>query len=150
MTSSSISLRKSYKSECRAWYAERLHLGAPASEASAYIYAWHEEGEPGECKVGYCTKDPFVYLWEGSALSHQKRLPVIFLSVGLVSVAAARQLEAALHSLLEAKHMHRSCAREWFAAHRDEVSALARQALAATPIQRPHASVTGGEREREA
>jgi len=90
------------------------------------VYSWHEEGEPHECKIGYCSKDPFQYLWEGSALSHQKRLPVIFLSIGAHSVAAAKTAEERLHSALEAKHMARSCAREWFAAHRDEVCQAAR------------------------
>lgn len=127
MTSSAISLRKSYKAECRGWYELRTHMGLPALAAAAYVYAWHEENEPGECKIGYCTKDPFQYLWEGSALSHQKRLPVVFLSVGTASVTDAKLLESRLHAALESKHMHRSCAREWFAAHKDEVCALAAQ-----------------------
>jgi hypothetical protein len=124
-------MRKSYKSECRAWYEQRLRLGVEPHEAVGYVYSWHEEGEPAECKIGYCSKDPFQYLWEGTALSHQKRLPVIFLSIGTRTVAAAKLVEQQLHSLLESKHMSRSCAREWFVAHRDEVCESAKSVVRA-------------------
>ncbi len=125
MTSSAISLRRSYRSECLAWYQQRVQLGVAPASAGAYVYAWHEEGEAAECKIGYCTKDPFEYLWDNS-LSHQKRLPVMFLSVGLRSKEEARRFEGAMHAHFEARHMQRSCAREWFKVHRDELCEQAR------------------------
>ena len=130
MVSSAISMRKSYKAECRDQYKGRLHLGTSSGEAVAYVYAWHEEGEPHECKIGYCSKDPFEYLWDGPTLSHQKRIPVLFLTIGAQSVRAAKLLEGHIHTMLESKHMQRSCAREWFVAHRDEVCECAKAAWA--------------------
>jgi hypothetical protein len=124
-----ISRRGSFRAECRGWYERREQLGI-LTGAGAYVYAWHEENEPGECKIGHCRKDPFEYLWDGNALSHQKRLPVIFLTIGTRSTEDAQRLENELHRLLEEKHMPRSCCREWFAAHRDDVSANAKVVLA--------------------
>ena len=107
-------MRKSYRQECLSWYNGRLKLGISHSEARAFVYSWHEEGEPTQCKIGYCSKEPFAYLWDGTTLAHQKRLPVIFLTVGASSAERAKAIEESLHDGFKSLHMVRSCAREWF------------------------------------
>ena len=127
MTSSAISMKESYRQECLRWYGARLQLGIRVSDGKAFIYSWHEEGESNQCKIGYCSKEPFAYLWDGTAVSHQKRLPVIFLTIGASSRESAKAIEGRLHQVFEAKHMTRSCAREWFDVEKDAVCLSARQ-----------------------
>ncbi len=129
-------MKKSYRRECLAWYESRLHLGIPVKDAQAFVYSWHEEGEPHQCKIGYCSKEPFAYLWDGTALSHQKRLPVIFLTIGASSKEAAKDCEGRLHHVFEGSHMDRSCAREWFDAQRAAVCDAAREVVREMELQR--------------
>ena len=107
-------MKKSYRSECLGWYEKRLRLGLPPAAAKAFVYSWHEEGESHQCKIGYCSKEPFAYLWDGTKFAHQKRLPVIFLTIGASTSESAKVIEGLLHQQFEAQHMSRSCAREWF------------------------------------
>ena len=118
-------MRKSYLQECQRWYNDRLHLGHQCTDAKAFAYSWHEENEPAQCKIGYCSTEPFAYLW-GNKFPHQKRLPVIFLTIGASSSTAAKSIEALLHKHFEAHHMVRSCAREWFEADKEAVCEAAK------------------------
>lgn len=136
MTASVISLKKSYRQECQRRYESRLHLGIPMKDARAFVYSWHEEGESHQCKIGYCSKEPFSYLWDGTALSHQKRLPVIFLTIGATSKEAAKWCEGRLHHVFEEFHMKRSCAREWFDVEKTSVCEAAREVVSQMESER--------------
>ena|SRR5256885_3477140 len=130
MTSSPISMQRSYRPLAHGWYEDRTHLGLPVAKAKAFVYAWHEENDLNACKIGYCSKtpqknDPFEYLWDGNALSQQRRLPVIFLTVGLSGTAEAKKLETQIHSEFEGQHMDHTCSQEWFAVSPSQVIAAA-------------------------
>ncbi len=120
MTASPISVGKSFKREAKRWYDKRSHFGVPSKVANAYVYAWHEEDDPACCKIGYCTNEPFTYLCDES-LPHQRRLPVIFLTIGLANVQLAKLVERKLHQQFHAKHLERAASQEWFQVHKDEL-----------------------------
>src|SRR6266704_848196 len=122
MTSSKISRGKNFRDEAKRWYDnDCIRLGLSLQDASAYVYAWHEENDPDCCKIGYCTKDPFTYIWDGSALSHQRRLPVIFLVLGVPNAHQAKVAEETLHQHFRERHLNRATSREWFKVSKSEI-----------------------------
>ncbi len=110
--------RKSYRPEAKRWYDERVHVGL--EDANAFIYSWHEEGDPDFCKIGHCTGDPFKYLWDES-LPQQRRLPVVFLTIGMPSKQRAKTLERNLHRRFHMHRLDRAASREWFSVSKDEL-----------------------------
>ncbi len=122
MAASKISGGKNFRTEAKRWYDnDCVRFGLSLQDAGAYVYAWHEENDPDYCKIGYCTKDPFTYIWDGSALSHQRRLPVIFLSLGVASAREARVIEETLHQQFREDHLDRATSREWFKVNKNEI-----------------------------